>query len=116
MSGGGNGYYRHPCIYRYQYNCPNWVWQNGDACGTCLAAGRPSKRETGQKIQLFPEVGVPLVEAGQIRYVTITRDALGQHLVDPSTYPLSQLPRLESHGQITSSKIAKHGQRSWYCL
>jgi len=35
MSSGGNGYYRHPCIYKYLRNCPNWVWQNGDACGEC---------------------------------------------------------------------------------
>ena len=36
VTSSSNGYYRHPCIYRYQHNCPNWVWQNGDACGTCL--------------------------------------------------------------------------------
>lgn len=30
-----SGYYRHPCCWRYEYNCPNWVWQAGDACADC---------------------------------------------------------------------------------
>lgn len=83
---------------------------------TLQAAGRPSNREIGQKIQLPPEVGVPLVEAGQIRYITMTREALGRHLADPPGNPLSKLPRLEVHEQTGASNITQHGHRSWYCL
>lgn len=30
-----SGYFRHPCCWRYEYNCPEWVWQSGDACADC---------------------------------------------------------------------------------
>ncbi|KAF2804114.1 uncharacterized protein BDZ99DRAFT_467803 [Mytilinidion resinicola] len=45
-SSGGGGYNKYSCCYRIEFNCPEFVWQNGDACGACLAKGRPSKRET----------------------------------------------------------------------
>lgn len=40
MSAGESGYYRHPCCWRYEYNCPNWVWQAGDACADCQVRGQ----------------------------------------------------------------------------
>ena len=63
----GGGYSRYRCIYMFNqppYDCKDgWVWQNGDACATCLvtapdrhirlrftetikAKGRTSKRDT----------------------------------------------------------------------
>ncbi|OCK77734.1 hypothetical protein K432DRAFT_112897 [Lepidopterella palustris CBS 459.81] len=116
MSGGGNGYYRHPCIYRYSHNCPNWVWQNGDACGTCLAAGRPSKRDIDCTINFFPEVSVPLIQGGQVHYVTMTWDALELHLANPADNPLPMLTRIENHELIRSLNASHDGGRSWYCL
>lgn len=47
MNDTGGGFYRFPCLYSKTKSCPNFVWQNGDACGTCLV--RKSTQDVQQK-------------------------------------------------------------------
>ncbi|KAF2495464.1 hypothetical protein BU16DRAFT_527293 [Lophium mytilinum] len=43
-----SGYDKYACTYRCDYQCPNFVWRNGDACAYCQAIGHRSNppRET----------------------------------------------------------------------
>ncbi|CAP71134.1 uncharacterized protein PODANS_6_5020 [Podospora anserina S mat+] len=92
MSGGFNKY---RCKYFLSYNCPNWVFMNGHACGSCLVSLIPT------------EVCVPKAFQGTLQYIIMEAVpnatagsywTLRQKVLDPRTQ-MSQI----NINQITTS-------------
>ncbi|KAF1991419.1 hypothetical protein K402DRAFT_400161 [Aulographum hederae CBS 113979] len=101
MSSGGSGYYKHPCIYKYSYNCPNWVWQNGDACGDCQAKGRPSQRTARESGIPMIEVAVPFADRERAHHLQRPWKHL-HHILDPAlsetVEPLDSIKAMRAGG------------------
>ncbi|VBB83736.1 Putative protein of unknown function [Podospora comata] len=109
MSGGFNKY---RCKYFLSYNCPNWVFMNGHACGSCLAEGREAMEPAESTGALATwrqptEVCVPKAFQGTLQYIIMEAVpnatagsywTLRQKVLDPRTQ-MSQI----NINQITTS-------------